>query len=110
MANEKIVKLHVHALPDNLENLAGFDPHQVSLEDELFTPKKVIITLDSVIAFPLDSRPTLCCTGEFLRSYVDRKECTIARTNLEKYSTAGDIRGIHTENPSPVIIRVVQRW
>ena len=100
----------MYALPDNLGNLAGFDPHQISLEDELFTPKKVIITLDSVIAskaFLLDSRPTLCCTGEFLLSYVDRKECTIARTNLEKYSTAGDIRGIHTENPSPVVIRVI---
>ena len=61
MANKKIERLHVHAPADDLGNLAGFDPHQVvvvSLEDELFTPKKVIITLDTVIAskaFLLDS-------------------------------------------------------
>ena len=61
MANKKIERLHVHAPTDNLRNLAGFDPHQVvvvSLEDELFTPKKVIITLYTVIAskaFFLDS-------------------------------------------------------
>ena len=61
MANEKVERLHIHAPSDDLGNLAGFDPHQVvvvSLEDELFTPKKVIITLDAVIAskaFLLDS-------------------------------------------------------
>ena len=61
MAIEKVERLHIHAPADDLENLAGLDPHQVvvvSLEDKLFTPEKVIITLDTVIAskaFLLDS-------------------------------------------------------
>jgi hypothetical protein len=53
MANEEVERLHVHAPPDNLGNLAGFDPHQVvmvSLEDELLATKKVIVTFDTVIA------------------------------------------------------------
>ncbi len=53
MANKKVERLHVHAPSNDLGNLAGFDPHQVvvvSLEDELLTPKKVIVTLNTVIA------------------------------------------------------------
>ena len=53
MANEKVERLHVHAPSDDLGNLAGFDPDQVvvvSLEDELFATKKLIVTFDTVIA------------------------------------------------------------
>jgi hypothetical protein len=61
MANEEVERLHVYAPAYDLRYFTGLDPHEiivVSLEDELFTPKKVIIALDSVIAskaFLLDS-------------------------------------------------------
>ena len=52
MANEEVERLHVYTPSYDLRYFfTGVDPHDIILEYELFTPKKVIITVDSLIAF-----------------------------------------------------------
>jgi hypothetical protein len=59
MANEEVERLHVYTPSYDLWYFfTGLYPHEIILEYELFTPKKVIITVDSLIAskaFLLDS-------------------------------------------------------
>ena len=61
MTNEEVERLHVYAPAYDLRYFTCLYPDEVivvGLKDELFTPKKVIITFDPVIAskaFFLDS-------------------------------------------------------